>query len=493
MQLHRTLKPLAVIALLLWLSTMVWQTIKPLPEGLHVNIAAPLAVDEVHFLHDLTYRTASGERRSEQQIFDAVLRQIDNAQHFILLDYFLFNDYRGNSRNGNQTAPAAQRSLSRELADHLLARKRAVPTLQVLFITDPINSVYGGAASVLLAELQRAGIEVVYTDLKVLRDSNPAYSALWRGLLQWWGNSAEHGWLPDPFDSSAPRVSLRSWLYLLNFKANHRKVIVSDRADGAWQALVASANPHDASSANSNVALQLTGELAESIVDSEVDIAGFSGWQKQLSAPLQTLVGAPLADTRGYYLTEGGVIDRSLAAIRMTQAGDQIQLAMFYLSHRDLIDALQQAAERGVEVRLILDPNKDAFGIHKDGVPNRPVANELVREGKGRITVRWYRTDGEQFHTKLLSVQHQGRLFVTLGSANFTRRNLDDYNLEANVALNLPTDSALARQFADYFARIWTGDEGSPEYTVPFAVYQDESWLRYWRYRSMEATGLSTF
>ena len=33
----------------------------------------------------------------------------------------------------------------------------------------------------------------------------------------------------------------------------------------------------------------------------------------------------------------------------------------------------------------ILDPNRDAFGRQKDGVPNRPVANELVTASGEKI------------------------------------------------------------------------------------------------------------
>ena len=66
-----------------------------------------------------------------------------------------------------------------------------MPSLSILLLTDPINDVYGGAPSPLLAELRKAGIEVVVTDLERLRDSNPFYSSLWRTLLQWWGNSAD--------------------------------------------------------------------------------------------------------------------------------------------------------------------------------------------------------------------------------------------------------------------------------------------------------------
>jgi len=35
--------------------------------------------------------------------------------------------------------------------------------------------------------------------------------------------------------------------------------------------------------------------------------------------------------------------------------------------------------------------------------------------------------------------------------------------------------------------------EGVGEYTAPFGAYQDADKAHYWRYRIMEATGLSTF
>ncbi len=121
------------------------------------------------------------------------------------------------------------------------------------------------------------------------------------------------------------------------------------------------------------------------------------------------------------------------------------------------------------------------------------MANELVEDGQGRIEVRWYRTHGNKFHTKLLIIHRGDEVFATLGSANFTRRNLADYNLEANAAFTVNVDSSLAQQLDAYFNRLWQGDAVNPEYTAPFCAYQDDSSARYWRYRVMEATGLSTF
>jgi phosphatidylserine/phosphatidylglycerophosphate/cardiolipin synthase-like enzyme len=183
-----------------------------------------------------------------------------------------------------------------------------------------------------------------------------------------------------------------------------------------------------------------------------------------------------------------------LSEIRAAVAGESIAIAVFYLSDRDVIDALADAAARGVRIRLILDPNKDAFGRTKDGVPNRPVAAELRRRSSGNIEIRWYRTHGEQFHTKLALVRRGDSLWAMLGSANFTRRNLDNYNLEADVALETNLGTPLAQELINYFETLWQNDPvTATEYTTDFLTYEDQSFARYWRYRLMEATGMSTF
>jgi phosphatidylserine/phosphatidylglycerophosphate/cardiolipin synthase-like enzyme len=194
------------------------------------------------------------------------------------------------------------------------------------------------------------------------------------------------------------------------------------------------------------------------------------------------------------FLTEQAIRDHLLGAIDTTRNGDAISIAMFYLSDRKIMKALLRSADRGAKVRLILDPNRDAFGRQKDGVPNRPVAAELVDESDGKIEVRWYRTHGEQFHTKLALVTHGERLIASLGSANLTRRNIGNYNLEANVALELSADSALGVEMIGYFDRLWNND-GPPgtSFTASFGAWPEESIGRYWRYRLMEVTGLSTF
>jgi phosphatidylserine/phosphatidylglycerophosphate/cardiolipin synthase-like enzyme len=475
--------------LAVWAGVGAWNVTKPMPGGTNVSTApAVVPAADVQFLYDLTHAQPQGEMLHEQRIFDEVFRIIDEAGSFVVADFFLLNEHMG-------AAGAAHRPLSRELVDRLIARKQAVPNLSVLLLTDPINDVYGGAPSPELAELRKAGIDVVVTDLEQLRDSNALYSSIWRMLLQWWGNSQSGGSMSNPFSSDGSKITLRSWLALLNFKANHRKLIVADREDGTLTALVTSANPHDASSAHSNVALRFTGALAADIVASEMAVARFSGWRGHIYAAAPE--GAPTADEQGValsFLTEEAIRRHLIDAVGATRNGDSVSIATFYLADRKVLDALLNAADRNVRVRIILDPNRDAFGRQKDGVPNRPVANELVTQSGEKIQVRWYRTHGEQFHTKIALIQHDDRFIASLGSANLTRRNIGNYNLEANIALETAAGSPLAIEMQGYFDRIWNND-GPPatEYTAVFGAYRDEDGGRYWRYRLMEATGLSTW
>ncbi len=72
-------------------------------------------------------------------------------------------------------------------------------------------------------------------------------------------------------------------------------------------------------------------------------------------------------------------------------------------------------------VRVLLDPNKDAFGRQKNGIPNRQVASELHAAG---IPIRWCDTHGEQNHSKMIVKYNDQQAELIVGSANFTARNL---------------------------------------------------------------------
>ncbi|MEZ5500954.1 MAG: phospholipase D-like domain-containing protein [Steroidobacteraceae bacterium] len=488
-----------LIALLIgcvWAGTTLWHLHKPLPAGLHTDGAwQSVPADQLRFLADVTGADAYGQPIIRQEIFDEWFAVIARARRYIVIDMFLFNDHSG--RMSTERAPL--RPLSRELRDALLAARARTPQLRVLLIVDPINDVYGGDPSPDLALLQDAGIDVVRCDLDRLRDSNPWYSGAWRLLLSWWLKPArEPGWLPNPFESGPDGVGFGSWARLANLKADHRKVLLADDGGAGIVGIVGSANAHDASSAHSNVAIELSGGALQPLLASELAIARFSHWRGDWLEPILREL-PPIAPQPGATLdvavhTEGAIADFARERIAATRAGDRIDIAMFYLSYRPIIDALLEAAERGVVIRLLLDPNKDAFGRVKSGRPNRPVAAELVSASNGAIRVRWYRTHGEQFHSKLLLVQSGETVWVSAGSANFTRRNIGDFNLEANLSVRAPAGSGFAQMVGDYFELLWQNRAPvGVEYSAEYPVYADARQSSYIAYRVMEATGLSSF
>jgi len=469
-----------LVLVLLWAVNASWQRFKPLPDGLS-TASALRAPARLRFLADYSYTDASGDRRVEQQIFDRMLELIEGAERLIVMDMFLFNDFAG------ETGGEGMRALSREITDRLVARRSRFPELRVILISDPINTFYGSIDLPQFARLRRSGVELVITDLDRLRASNALWSGAWRICCQWFQRDGGTGWLPNPVGEQD--VTLRSVLRLLRFKANHRKTLVVDAGED-WIGLVTSGNAHDASSLHSNIAVEFSGAAALDLLATEAAVAAFSapsmGWPRiEPASDARTSDGPRLQ-----VLTESKIRDAVLDLLARTGPGDRIDLAMFYLSHRDIVRALRDARARGASVRALLDPNKDAFGRVKNGIPNRSVAAELTRGG---VDVRWCDTHGEQCHDKLILVRFaDGDAELIAGSANFTRRNLDDLNLETDVRVLGASDSIFMREATGYFQRRWT-EPGVQNFSLPYSAYADEGVLRYWRYRFMEATGLSTF
>jgi len=469
------------------LVVVLYQTQKPLPDGVSIEgNEYKVPVQSVHFLADRTYVDSTGQRHSEQEIFSGVLAMINEAEKYILLDMFLYNDFQGKP-------PETTRALAGELTQALIAKKQANPGMTITVVSDPLNTVYGGALSSQFESLRQHGINVIITDLTSLRDSNPGYSAIWRTVFQWFGNTRAAGFMPHPFSAGGHFVTIRSWLSLLNFKANHRKLIVADepQPNGTTKlvTLVTSANPHDGSSAHGNVAIKVADKLWQDAIVSEQAVGRFSGGD--VPGFLDTVIDGDGAVTV-QLLTEG-VIERKLVElIDRTQDKDTIDVAMFYLSERSIVTSLIRAANRGVQIRLVLDPNRDAFGHTKNGVPNRPVAHELVTKSEGKIQIRWCDTHGEQCHSKLVLI-HMGTGDVMMaGSANLTRRNIGDYNLETNILVAADEEIPAMVSARSYMEEIWHNPNGKT-FTANYEAYADSGWFKQLLYRIQEATGLSSF
>jgi len=462
--------------LLAWLLMALFQAYKPLPDGL--SVSAPLRPAQgLALLDDRTLVNAAGERVSEQQVFDEVFRLIGQAQKLIVVDMFLYNEFAGE---------ASYQPLTAQLTDALLAARRNHPGMPIVLITDPFNTLYGGLPAAHLERLRAAGIDVVMSEVSELPASNPFWSGLWHLCCRHIGNSTQGGWLPNPVGEG--EVTLRSYLAVLNFRANHRKTLVVDEADD-WTGLVTSANPHDASSRHSNNALVFRGPAALDLLATEVAVMAFSGAAPAVDWPQPP---PPVANPQAplvQVLTEGKIRDALLQLIDGSEAGDQIDMEVFYLAHRPTIEALAHASARGVQVRALLDPNKDAFGRQKGGIPNRQAGWDLHKAG---VNVRWCATHGEQCHRKWIRLDRaDGSSEMIIGSANFTRRNLDNLNLETSARVLAQSQEPIMQRARALFERNWSNPEGAL-YSQPYAEYADHSLKRYWLYRFMEFSGLST-
>ena len=458
-----------------YLSSAIYHIYKPLPEGL--DYTGKLRHANVKFLADKTYLDAQGKQQQKHQIFNQILKLIDEAQTTIVLDMFLFNDEVGSSKISHD-------KLTQNLTEALIVKKRMTPQIEIKVITDPINSVYGGIAPEHYRQLRQAGIEVIETDLTALRASNPLWSGFWYLCCQGVGNNAEKGWLPNPFGDE--KITLRSYLSLFNFKANHRKTVVVDTLEG-WKTLVTSMNPHDGSSHHSNVALMVTGNTAIDVLKTEQAVGRMS------KGDIPVVIVGEFEEAKEFpqaqVLTEKAILDATLKLIETAKSGENIDLAMFYLSEREIVKELIAAKQRGVNVKVLLDPNKDAFGREKNGIPNRQVASELNEAG---VQVRWCNTQGEQCHSKMILKSNIQQSEMILGSANFTARNLKNYNLETNIRVVGNSSADVFKDAQSYFNTAWSNLDAK-NMSVDYAQYADESKWKYGLYRFMEWSGVSTF
>ncbi|MFP3344963.1 hypothetical protein R0J87_21025, partial [Halomonas sp. SIMBA_159] len=89
------------------------------------------SAEQVEMIYDLSYaqdKEGTG-LESELRIFDEIHELIEEAEEFLVIDLFLFDNY-----NDTETAYPA---IAERLADHLIEKKQENPDFPIYFITDP--------------------------------------------------------------------------------------------------------------------------------------------------------------------------------------------------------------------------------------------------------------------------------------------------------------------------------------------------------------------
>ena len=491
---------LALALLLAWAVSALWQSQRRLPPGLHiVGPWQSSPAQEVRFLRDLTAADATGAPLVEQQIDDELLRMIGQAREFLVLDTGLFGDLPAAGPEAPRLRTA--RPLAAILADALLAAKRARPDLQVLLLFDP-TSVQLAIGPTPLDRLRAGGIAVVPFAVGRLRSPNPVFAGGWRLCCRWWSKASAQGDLPNPLGVGPPGISIGLWGRLQSFQRSHRQLLIGDDGAGALAGLIVSRAMNAEAGIHSATALYLGGRALEPMLESELVLAQFSGWsgggsmqeRGQRLAERQRALITPVADdmARARVVSEAGIAEALIAALEAAGRGSSIDIAALYLSQRELVRAILDAARRGAAIRILLDPGRDCYGYECSGLPNREVASELVASSDGAVRVRWYRTHGEQFSPSVVLIRDATRSWLLVGTAELSRRDLDDFNLAAAFIAELPAPAAASVDALSWFDTLWYNRaEGGTEYSSDVDVYADASMLHYWEYRLLEASGAS--
>jgi cardiolipin synthase len=216
--------------------------------------------------------------------------------------------------------------------------------------------------------------------------------------------------------------------YSLN-KRDHRKILIVDGA----RAIMGSVNLDRVDEASpAGGALDACHKAAACARDADVEIVGpgvaelqtmfFDHWRAQRGRPVEALNGPPVMPPKGDAVIR--IIDSSpgragpryyvtlISQLRSAEKAIFIETA-FFVPTRDELEALKQAARRGVEVQIIL-PDHSASGLAT--AVSRSLYGELLKCG-----VKIYETHGVELHSKTMSVDG---VWSVVGSSNLDYRSV---------------------------------------------------------------------
>jgi cardiolipin synthase A/B len=160
-------------------------------------------------------------------------------------------------------------------------------------------------------------------------------------------------------------------------------------------------------------------------------------------AGVPAVIPSPTADSQVQVLvTRPGDSIRAAVLAAIAAARSSIDLEMFVLSDRLVLDALSAAARRGVRLRVLLEPTQPQNGVARTA---------LAAVG---ATVRYYVPAGDELlHAK---VGIFDAAVVLFGSCNWSRSGFTT-NHELDLLVREP---ALAKAFTDRLEQDWTMSGG---------------------------------
>ena len=513
--------------------TVSCSTIKTPPLG--INYESPIRETEnAEFHYDLTYLDKDGNIQYDRNLWDATYKVIDNAKDYLIVEMFLFNDLYNKDK---EHFP----EFAKEYTERLVKKQKENPNLKVYILADENNNFYGAFEHPFITSMKNAGINVIVVDIFKLKDTFPWYSPFWRTFIKPMGNPQNKGWITNFYGDMWPKLTIRNLLRALNVKADHKKVFLNEK-----EVVVSSANIHDPSYFHENIAIYTDGPIVKDVLhnlqlvakfsDSEINVDGSdrrmenimnSGSNDKTETDEKTLNSEnqkennvkqinneeneqnvkektsinseknSITDTEGHtykiqYLTEGAIGKHLDEDIDSLKAGDELLMGMYFLADKGVIDRLIKAANRGVKIRIIFDRSRDAFGMSTNGLPNKPVSKKLKKKTKGKIEIKWYFTNNEQYHTKItLMKKTDGNVIINAGSANLIKKNIRGYIMDANFRILTTQDSKISKDIYEYFDRLWENKDGL--FTLNFDDEPTTGGFSDFMYKILDATQLGSF
>ena len=334
--------------------------------------------------------------RDGPETFRATFAAIRSAKHEINLEYFIFEDVQSDGA---------------QLGDLLIAKRKEGVAINLIY--DGLGSF--NTPSAFFDRLRKAGVKVV--------EYNPL----------------------DPLKAKAP--------YSLNDR-DHRKILVIDGATAIIGGVNLDVSYQIGPDGKSK---DITGKPTDRMRDTDLEIEGpavaqlqalfLEHWRAQHGPPLKDdrlfpalshegqavvrIIGSsPASAVPRYYVT-------LISQIRSAEKSITICAAFFVPTH-DEVEALKQAARRGVAVRLLLpDHGNSELSI----AVGHSHYGELLRAG---VTI--YETHGVVLHSKTVTIDG---VWSVIGSSNFDRRSVI-FNDEVDaVVLGRDTARALEALFED--------------------------------------------
>lgn len=520
--------------------TVSCSTIKNPPLG--INYESPIRKTEnAEFHYDLTYLDKDGNIQYDRNLWNATLKVVDNAKDYLVIEMFLFNDLYNKDK---EHFP----EFAKEYTERLIKKQKENPNLKVYILADENNNFYGAFEHPFITSMKNAGINVIIVDIFKLKDTFPWYSPIWRTFIKPMGNPQNKGWITNFYGDMWPKLTIRNLLRALNVKADHKKVFLNEK-----EVVVSSANIHDPSYFHENIAIYTDGPIVKDVLhdlqlvakfsDSEINVDGsnketkskiemdiadktkirkdtmnigdledknndminlkenISDSQKNEKSEKESFSfnsgKNEITDTEGktykiQYLSEGAIGKHLDADIDSLKSGDELLMGMYFLADRGVIDRLIKAANRGVKIRIIFDRSRDAFGMSTNGLPNKPVSKKLKRKTKGKIEIKWYFTNNEQYHTKItLMKKTDGSVIINAGSANLIKKNIRGYIMDSNFRILTTQDSKISKDVYTYFDRLWENKDGL--FTINFDDEPTTSGFSDFMYKILDTTQLGSF